>query len=405
MTHRFPIILLALAFAAAPAMAQNIVTSNPHEPTEWVPTALGVLLYDQMTNPGVFGSPSQEFEVVFETLDCVAADDFDVPAGGWDVNEVCVEGINSIDPVSVDVAFWSDAGGLPGAGAWETDLTINSGDGAGDFCVAITPIILTEGTWWLSVLVDQDAGVLGQFFWSQQADTTPINNERAWINPLGGFGLGCTDWGAGASECGVGNGEETDHSFQIYGAIVPVELVSFDAVVSGMDVSLNWATASETNNAGFEVQVQNGEGWNAMGFVDGHGTTTEAQTYSFTAEDLGVGTHTFRLKQIDFDGAFEYHGNVEVTVETPGTHLITSAYPNPFNPQSQFTLAVATAQHVRIEAFNTLGKRVVVLQEGPLSGNATHRFTFDAESLPSGVYLLRVTGETFTATRTMTLLK
>ena len=132
-------------------------------------------------------------------------------------------------------------------------------------------------------------------------------------------------------------GEAIDN-FSMSDTPIPVELVSFDAVVNGTDVSLSWATVSETNNAGFEVQTLSGENWNALAFVQGNGTTTEAQTYRFTAEDNAVGTHTFRLKQIDFDGAFEYSDELEVAVETPGTHLLTSAYPNPFNPQSQFTL-------------------------------------------------------------------
>ncbi|MDX1440231.1 MAG: hypothetical protein R3284_10040, partial [Rubricoccaceae bacterium] len=85
-------------------------------------------------------------------------------------------------------------------------------------------------------------------------------------------------------------------------ATVPVELTSFDAQVSGDDVVLSWETASETNNAGFEVQLKQGNDWQVLGFVEGNGTTTEAQTYSYRAEDMDVGTHTFRLKQIDYDG-------------------------------------------------------------------------------------------------------
>ena len=186
---------------------------------------------------------------------------------------------------------------------------------------------------------------------------------------------------------------------------VPVELVGFNATVSGMDVHLDWQTASETNNAGFEVQTQDGENWNALAWVEGHGTTTEAQTYTYTADDLGVGTHTFRLKQIDFDGAFEYHGNVEVTVETPGTHLISSAYPNPFNPQSQFTLAVAQDQIVTAEIYNTLGQRVAVLFEGTVEANQSQLVTIDGAGLASGMYVVRVIGERFSDAISVTLLK
>ncbi|MDX1408511.1 MAG: T9SS type A sorting domain-containing protein, partial [Saprospiraceae bacterium] len=164
-------------------------------------------------------------------------------------------------------------------------------------------------------------------------------------------------------------------------------------------------TASETNNAGFEVQIQDGENWTVLGFVDGHGTTTEAQTYSYTAEGVGVGTHVFRLKQIDYDGQFEYHGNVEVTVETPGTHVLSNAYPNPFNPQSQFTLAVAQDQLVTAELYNALGQRVATLFNGTVEADQSQLVTIDGAGLASGTYIVRVTGESFADALRVTLLK
>jgi hypothetical protein len=202
----------------------------------------------------------------------------------------------------------------------------------------------------------------------------------------------------------AGTGEFIDN-FSMSDMPIPVELVSFNAVVNGTDLSLNWATASETNNAGFEVQVQNGEVWNVLGFVEGHGTTTEAQTYGYTVGDMAVGTHTFRLKQIDFDGAFEYSDELEVSVETPGTHVLTSAYPNPFNPQSQFTLAVAQEQHVTAELYNTLGRRVAVLFNGTVEANQVQLVTIDGAGLSSGMYIVRVNGERFSDALTVTLLK
>jgi hypothetical protein len=185
---------------------------------------------------------------------------------------------------------------------------------------------------------------------------------------------------------------------------VPVELTSFTSQVNGTNVALNWETTSETNNAGFEVQVQDGEHWTVLSFVDGHGTTTEAQTYSYTA-DMGVGTHTFRLKQIDFDGAFEYSGEIEVEVQTPGSHVLSAAYPNPFNPQSQFTLAVAQDQIVTAELFNTLGQRVVTLFSGTVEANQAQRITIDGKGLASGMYVVRVIGERFSDAINVTLLK
>ncbi len=95
----------------------------------------------------------------------------------------------------------------------------------------------------------------------------------------------------------------------------------------------------------------------------------------------------------------------EPTADLPDSYRLSEVYPNPFNPQTQFSLEIAQHENVQIEVYNTLGQNVQVLHDELLSGPATHSFTFEAGSLPSGVYLLRVTGESFSATRTMTLLK
>ena len=186
---------------------------------------------------------------------------------------------------------------------------------------------------------------------------------------------------------------------------LPVELLSFDAVVRRTEVTLRWVTTSETNNAGFEIQLQSGDDWDALGFVEGHGTTTEAQTYSFMVGDMTVGAHTFRLKQIDFNGAFDYSPEVEAVIEVVDTHQLSNAYPNPFNPQSQFTLAVAHNQHVTAELFNTLGQRVVLLFEGTVEANQSQQITIDGAGFASGMYIVRVAGERFADALTVTLLK
>jgi hypothetical protein len=87
--------------------------------------------------------------------------------------------------------------------------------------------------------------------------------------------------------------------------VVPVELSSFTANVNGTDVNLTWSTATETNNNGFEVQRKSGEEFVTIGFVRGNGTTTEIQNYSYTDSKLSVGSYSYRLKQVDFDGTFE----------------------------------------------------------------------------------------------------
>lgn len=95
----------------------------------------------------------------------------------------------------------------------------------------------------------------------------------------------------------------------------------------------------------------------------------------------------------------------EVASGEPDGFVLSSAYPNPFNPQTSFSLRVEDRQDVKVEIFNLLGRSVKVLFEGTMDADETRTFTFDAGDLPSGIYLYRVRGESFTATRQMTLLK
>lgn len=189
------------------------------------------------------------------------------------------------------------------------------------------------------------------------------------------------------------------------GSALPVELVTFEGFLSGETIRLFWETASETNNAGFEVQLQVGDTFAGLTFVDGAGTTTEAQAYSHTIEDLQPGVHVFRLKQVDFDGRFEYSPAIEVAIGLPEAFRLSEAYPNPFNPQAQFSLTVGVQQEVRVAVFDMMGREVAVLFQGTMEANQTRALVFDAGNLPSGQYMYRVVGETFKSSRTVTLLK
>ena len=195
-----------------------------------------------------------------------------------------------------------------------------------------------------------------------------------------------------------------DHVVFSDGAL-PVELTTFTARLDGDDALLAWQTASETGNAGFEVQTRDDGAWRTLGFVPGAGTTTETQNYAFRVDALAPGTHRFRLRQIDFDGASAFSPVVELTVELPEPYRLTAAYPNPFNPRTSFELIVRRSQRVTVSVFDMLGRRVATLFDGPMAANEVRSFSFEGAGLPSGLYLYRAEGETFSATRRMTLLK
>ena len=144
-------------------------------------------------------------------------------------------------------------------------------------------------------------------------------------------------------------------SFTPYNGIVyssntplPVELVSFTGMARGEDVLLSWETAPEANSAGFSVQHKTGGAFEEIGFVEGRGTTIEPQAYSFTARALGPGTHSFRLRQVDHDGAVEYSPTVEVSVGLAEGVFAFTAFPNPFSDAATVRFAVATEQEVEV---------------------------------------------------------
>ena len=198
---------------------------------------------------------------------------------------------------------------------------------------------------------------------------------------------------------------------ELSGIELPVELISFDAVLDGAAVLLRWATASETNNAGFEVQkwsraeAQEGEHWDLLAFVEGHGTTLEAQQYSYRVTDLDPGKHTFRLKQVDFDGSFEYSLEVEVQAAMPERFVLEPAYPNPFNPQTTIKFAVREAHPVRLALYNMLGRRVAVLYEGIAEAGQIQVVRLNGAALSSGLYVVRLVGREINASRQVTLIK
>lgn len=186
------------------------------------------------------------------------------------------------------------------------------------------------------------------------------------------------------------NAERTTFS---YDELLPVELTSFTVAQSDQRALLVWATASETNNAGFEVQRrlhQNGS-FEHLGFVEGMGTTNVPQRYRFTDSDLPFAAQqvTYRLKQVDFDGAFEYSNEVELTLDAPDQVLLHGNFPNPAHSLTTIRYEVSTAGPMRLYVYNLLGQRVATLVDDSVPVGR-HEVTFDTRQLPSGLYMLRL---------------
>lgn len=206
--------------------------------------------------------------------------------------------------------------------------------------------------------------------------------------------------------------------FEKGNSILPVELTAFQAKVVSGNIQLNWKTATELNNAGFEIErsVQNGtltkEMWNKIGFIPGSGTTTTLHEYSYTDRSPVEGVIKYRLKQIDMDGSFEYSQIVEVDFIQPGKFILYQNYPNPFNPETEIHFVLPTESNVSLVVFNSLGEKVATLLNN-VQQAGFHKVSLNASSLTSGIYFYQINsspvdpnaGQTFRQIKKMMLLK
>lgn len=191
---------------------------------------------------------------------------------------------------------------------------------------------------------------------------------------------------------------------------VPVELESFTAQLVANEIILNWSTASELNNQGFEIEQSfDNESFMQIGFVPGFGTTTEIKSYSFTISDANAGLNYYRLKQIDFDGTETIYNSVEIDGPVPTTFALNQNHPNPFNPSTTISFTLPVEANVTIKLFNMLGQEITqIAKEDFAAGN--HNINFTATDLTSGAYIytleaVGVNGSSFNSTKKMLLLK
>jgi len=185
---------------------------------------------------------------------------------------------------------------------------------------------------------------------------------------------------------------------------VPVELTSFSATGAKNGVKLDWATATETNNKGFEIQRSYDKvAYLTIAFVNGNGTSTASHEYSYV-DTKGSGKTFYRLCQVDFDGTSKYSKVVEVGELAPASFELSQNFPNPFNPVTNIKYSVASAQQVTLKVFNVLGKEVATLVNEKKEVG-TYSIDFSALNLASGTYIYRLQAGAFVQTKKMVVLK
>ncbi len=193
--------------------------------------------------------------------------------------------------------------------------------------------------------------------------------------------------------------------------VIPVELINFNANLDNGKINLYWQTVTEKNNKGFEVEKQSGDmqlaagdRWESIGFVEGYGTTTEKHSYSFIDSKIICGKYRYRLKQIDFNGSFNYSPVIEIDAGFPKEFSLSQNYPNPFNPTTTLIYAVSKSSFVTLKVYDVLGTEISTLvneQKQP----GEYKVNFNGSNLPSGIYIYKINAGNFTSVKKMLLLK
>jgi hypothetical protein len=353
-----------------------------------------VVFLDQAPNQ-VNGLMADSSCALCGTLQQSVAENFTVTTAGpnYAITEIIFWGgyypENLPNPVDdFTIMIHTDAGGSPGTlvdSRYDLEATSRVTTGVVLFGVdeyqftfdfSASPIFITSaGTYWIEIYNNSTAS--SNFFWETG-------------NLDGTHGIAGSAWATATPGATWNLDPATDLSIQINGDDnVPVELVNFEAAISGTNVYLNWTTVTETNNSGFEIQRSSDSDFEVLAFIPGHGTTTETRNYAYTDKNVPAGSYSYRLKQVDYDGTFEYSDVVEVEVAAPAEFALDQNYPNPFNPSTKINFRLAADSKVSLKVFDVLGQEVMTLINNDLSAGS-HQVEFDAINLNSGIYFYKL---------------
>lgn len=274
-----------------------------------------------------------------------------------------------------------------------------------------TSTVILEGTSNQNIVAD--SSLILQFYNLQilTQDTVSITGSVTVQNDCY-VAAGCTLNIPGGSSFSV-NGMFISDGVIIGGGSVtsplPVQLSSFVVTANGFSAVLQWRTETELNNYGFEIErrgITGGEAWRTVGFIEGAGTTAAPHEYSFVDRGLPPGRYAYRLKQINLDASSEYFDAAEIEVGlAPMTLSLGQNYPNPFNPATTIEFTFPNAGRAILKVYNIVGQEVATLFDREAEAGLSYQSTFNAASLPSGLYFARLNFGGQTLLKKMMLVK
>ena len=190
----------------------------------------------------------------------------------------------------------------------------------------------------------------------------------------------------------------------------PVEIMSFTSSINKNNVTLNWSTAAEFNNQGFDIERSSAgsDEWIKTGYVTGNGTTTDPKDYTFS-DRTNAGHFKYRLKQIDYNGSVNFHNlSGDVVVGLPTAYAVSQNYPNPFNPSTKIDFELPYDSKVSIILYDITGREVAKIVNEQLTAGY-HSVQFNGANLSSGMYFYRINADgnnnNFISTKKMVLIR
>jgi len=290
-------------------------------------------------------------------------------------------------------------------------VTDQTGQGTGISCwIGYSTTNTNPNNWtnWISATYNGDAGNNNNDEYKADLGSSLLKGNYYYASR---FSINSGSYYYGGYPSGFWDGTNNISGTLTVGDPMPVELTSFSASVIGKSVKLNWKTATEVNNYGFEILRQahtstslNVTDWEKIGFVNGNGNSNLPKSYSFTDRNVNSGKYSYRLKQIDNDGTFEHSKIVEADLGAPTKFELIQNYPNPFNPTTTISYDLPEAANVKLTIFNILGQEIATLVDGfKEAGN--YSVNFDADNLDSGLYIYKLQAGSQVQTKKMTLIK
>ncbi|MBN9351952.1 MAG: T9SS type A sorting domain-containing protein [Chitinophagaceae bacterium] len=177
------------------------------------------------------------------------------------------------------------------------------------------------------------------------------------------------------------------------GGPTPVKLSDFEVLAQGQSAKILWSTATESNNKGFDVERSNdGKNWSSIGFVSSSsesGSSSITLNYQFTDGNPANGVNYYRLKQIDFDGRYEFS---PVRVARFGEINSMNVFPNPFNNGFTASFSANKTADANMIIRNTLGQPVMQRTIQAVKGSNSVNIS-NLSSLKPGIYYINITND------------